>query len=773
VTKNTYVGQAVERVEDLRFLTGKGLFVDDLQPDNLLHAAFFRSAVPHGRIVHIDVAGARAIPGVVGVFTAQDIGGPIPHIPIRLAPIPAFNNFVQPVIASEKVRFVGEPIAMVVALSRAIAEDALEAINVEIEELAPVADRRAASMGESLLFEKNKTNVAVSYHVEKGDPSKAFESAYYVRKESFSSQRHAAIPLETRGILAEWDKASQRLIVSGASKVTFHNRAVLAQMLSLSEDAIELVENDVGGGFGVRGEFYPEDYLVPFAAIRLSRSVKWIEDRREHFMASNHSRDISCDLEIACTREGTVLGLRGAIYADMGAYIRTNGGVVPAKAAQFIPGPYRIPHVALDVSVLVTNKTPVGTYRGPGRVEANFFRERIFDIAARDLGISAVEFRRKNLITQREMPYSLGNLVPYEGEAILDNGNYHETFDRCLTEIGWSEKAHLLNGKLLDGRYHGIAATCFMQSGGGGPKENARAVLERDGTVSIYVGSSALGQGIETAFAQIAADALGLSMDKIRVFHGSTKFVKHGSGTFHSRSLMFGGSATLDASERLVQLIKKAASRKLNASIDAVVFHGESVIAEGGNSISLNEIASSSAILLEAEGSSGAGFVAWSYGAQAAHVAVDARTGFVKIIDYVVVEDIGRAINPAIVHGQTIGAIVQGLGGVFLENIIYDENAQLLNASFADYLLPVATDYPQVRAVTLEKHRSNTNPLGAKGGSEGGNVSVAATVVSAIAVALESFGVEPKELPLSPPRLWELIAAKKLPHRKDGHVRAR
>jgi carbon-monoxide dehydrogenase large subunit len=753
---NTYVGQSVERIEDPRLLAGRGIYVDDLHPASLLHAAILRSSVAHGRIQTIDTAAAKAMPGVYGVFTAVDIDGDIPNIPIRLAPIPAFNNFVQPVIAAEKVRFVGEPIAFVVAESRAMAEDALEIIGVEIEPLPPVADRYASMNDTSLLFEQNGTNVAVHYEMSKGDPKAAFEAAEYVRRESFSSQRHAASPLETRGLLAEWDAASGRLTVSGATKVTFHNRAILAGMLGLPEDAIEMSEVDVGGGFGVRGEFYPEDFLIPFAARKLGRPVKWIEDRREHFMASNHSRDIGCDLEIACRRDGTILGLRGWIHADMGAYIRTNGGIVPTKAAQFLPGPYRIPNVAVDVTALMTNKTPIGTYRAPGRVEANFFRERLFDMAARDLGIEPLEFRRKNLISQSELPYSLGRLVPYEGEAIFDSGDYHHTLDRCLKEIGWDTKADL-NGRLVDGRYHGVAVTCFVQSGGGGPKENARAVVEKDGTVSIFVGSSALGQGIETAFAQIAADALSLPLERFRVLHGSTSFVHEGSGTFHSRSVMFGGWATLDAAQKLMDRIKTAGAERLGIIAGEVSFRDERVTAPDGRSISLQELAASNDAVLEAHGSSGSGHVAWSYGAQAAHVAVDIRTGHVAILDYVVVEDVGRAINPAIIHGQTIGAIVQGLGGLFLEHILYDDEAQLLNASFADYLLPTASDFPQLRSVTLEQHRSPTNPLGAKGGSEGGNVSVAATVTNAIAAALESFGVEPKELPLSPPRLWQLI----------------
>ena len=755
VATNTYIGQPVERIEDARLLAGRGVFVDDLHPDRMLHAAILRSSVAHGLIRSIDTAPALSRPGVQAVITAADIGE-VPAIPIRLAPLPEFNAFVQPVIAANKVRFVGEPMAVVIADSRALAEDALEAIEVEIEPLKAVADREIALEDASLLFEQNGTNLAVRYKTRKGDPDSAFATADYVRRESFRSQRHAATPMETRGILAKWDAASQQLTVSGATKVTFANRAMLAEMLRLPKANIEMDETEIGGGFGVRGEFYPEDFLIPFAARKLDRPVKWIEDRREHFIASNHSRDIACDLEIACRHDGTIVGLRGTIHADMGAYIRTNGGVVPAKAGQFLHGPYRIPNVGVEVEIFVTNKTPVGTYRAPGRVEANFFRERLLDMAARDLGIEPLEFRRKNLISHAEMPYSLGRLVPYEGEAVLDSGDYHAALDRCLAEFGWSEKSKL-SGQLIDGRYHGTAVTCFVQSGGGGPKENARAVLEHDGAVSIYVGSAALGQGIETAFAQIAADTLGLPLSRFRVLHGSTRHVSEGSGTFHSRSIMFGGPAVLNATLALAERIRELGAARLGIATAAASFREERVIGPGGRSVALDEIAAQHEQPIEAHGSSGAGYVAWSYGAQAAHVAVDPRTGHVAILDYVVVEDVGRAINPLIIHGQTLGAIVQGLGGLFLEHLQYDETAQLLNASFADYLLPTASDYPQLRSVTLGQHPSPTNPLGAKGGSEGGNVSVAATVTNAIAAALRSMAVEPKDLPLSPPRLWALI----------------
>jgi aerobic carbon-monoxide dehydrogenase large subunit len=754
--RNTLVGQAIERTEDVRFLTGTGTFVDDYRPTGLVHAAFLRSPVAHGVIRTVDAAAALALDGVHAVFTAADVGTDIPRIPLRLAPIAGFERYLQPVIADRKVRYVGEPIAIVLAASRALAEDALEAIDVAIEPLPAVADWRAARADATLLFEHNGSNVATRYTSGFGDADAAFASAEYVRAEYFHAHRHTAVPLETRGLIAQWDAAAGRLIVHGAAKVPFFNRRALAQMMSLPEHAIDLIELDVGGGFGVRGEFYPEDFLVPFAARKLGRPVKWIEDRREHLMAANHSREIDCELEIACRRDGTIVGLRGRLYGDMGAYIRTNGGVVPAKAAQFLPGPYRVPNVEFEVVACVTSKTPTGTYRGPGRFEANFFRERLMDMAARDLGIDPVAFRRKNLVTKAELPYSIGRLVPYETESAFDTGDYGAALDKCLEAFGWDAKREL-QGRCIDGRHHGLGLACFVESGGAGPREQARLVLEPDGSVTVNVGSSALGQGLETVFAQIAGDALSLPIQSLRVRHGSTTLVDEGFGTYASRAVVMGGSAIVDAAANLLAAIRAATAAQFACAENELTIDGGTVAATDGRSVTFAALARAAAktgAAISAAGTFAITARTYSYGAHAAHVAVDARTGHVEVVDYLAVEDVGRAVNPAIVHGQAIGAAVQGLGGVFLDHLIYDADAQLLNASLADYLLPTASDFPNVRGVTLQLAPATTNPLGAKGAGEGGIVAAAAVIGNAVAAAL---GVEPKELPLTPARIWRLV----------------
>jgi len=754
-----FVGTPVERIEDLRLLRGRGQYVDDLHREGMLHAAILRSSVAHGRIRAIDVNAARAMPGVRGVFTAQDVaegsGGSVPSVSLRLAPLPELEPFGQPVIAQTKVRYVGEPLAVVVADTTGLAEDALEAIEVDIESLPVVPDRHVSGKNEILLFEELGKNVAITYTAFKGDAASAVGAAPYVRKESFRVQRHSAVCMEPRGVLAVWDGAGTKLTVSGAAKVPFASRKILARHMDLPEECVELIENDVGGGFGVRGEFYPEDFLIPFAARKLNRPVKWIEDRRENLLCSNHSREIDIDIEIACAKDGTILALRGEAWVDAGAYLRTSAAIPPRNVAQFLSGPYRIANIHVESSVMLTNKNPIGTYRGPGRFEADFFRERLMDMAAKDLGIDRVEFRRRNLPSEADMPYALATVsLPEKGEE-LDSGDYRITLDRCLAEIKWIEKSGL-QGRLIDGRYHGLGIGCFIEGGAAGPRENARMVMDPDGCVSVFVGSTNIGQGLETVCMQIAADALGVTMDRIRLHHGSTTHLKEGFGSYHSRSVVMGGSAILDAANNLKAEIRKVAAARFGCAAGDVAIGADLMATHGGKSLSAAQLASAG---LSVEGTFSNHHHTYAYGAAAAHVAVDPGTGRVEVLEYVTVEDVGRIINPLTTTGQAVGAVVQGLGGAFLEHLQYDEDGQFLTGSLADYLLPTATDFPNIKAVVLENSPSPHNPLGAKGAGEGGIVPVGGVVANAVANALASLGVEPRDLPLSPPRIWELIQA--------------
>jgi aerobic carbon-monoxide dehydrogenase large subunit len=749
---NALIGSPIERIEDLRFLKGRGQYVDDLALEDMLHAVIVRSPRAHGRIRAIDKRAALACPGVHAVITAGDIGFPVPTIPLRQESDPAFRAFEQPVIAHDKVRYVGEPVAVILARSQAAAEDALDAMVLDIAALPAVIDCAMAAKADVLLFESTGRNVALTLTGVRGEANVAFNDAPYTRRERFKVQRHGAVPMESRGLLAHWNADRNRLTVHGAAKVAFVNRRVLASQMGLPQSSIRMVENDVGGGFGARGEFYPEDYLIPFAARLTGRPVKWIEDRREHLLATNHARQAECDLEIACNRNGTILALRGCAATDQGAYIRTNGPTPARNIAQVLTGPYRIPHVRMDVSLMMTNKTPVGTYRGPGRFEADFFRERLFDIAAGELRIDRVEFRRRNLISEAEMPYPLATVEPLHIASQTDSGDYRSTLDRCLKEIDWSAKT-ATDGKLIDGRYRGTAVGCYLEGGASGPKEGARLVIEDDGRVGVYVGSSSIGQGLETVCAQIAADALELPLAAIKgVFHGSTDHVTEGYGSYSSRSVVMGGNAIMLAADELRRSIRAAIAEKFNCAAEDIEIDAGMARGPDGRSLALATLAG-----IAAEASFASSKRTYSYGAHAAHVAVDPRTGQVEVLDYVAIEDVGRIINPLTLHGQAVGAVVQGLGGAFLEHFIYDEDGQLLTGSFADYLMPTASDFPNIRAVALEERPSPTNPLGAKGAGEGGIIPVGAVIANAVAAALVSLGVTPRELPLSPPRVWELI----------------
>jgi len=576
----------------------------------------------------------------------------------------------------------------------------------------------------------------------------------YRRRERLRVHRHTGVPMEPRGFLAEWDGARGRLRVFGAAKAPFTSRKTLAGMLNMPEDAIDMLEIDVGGGFGIRGEFYPEDFLIPFAARHLGCPVKWVEDRREHLLACSHARDMEATIELSCRSDGTILGLHGRLLVDAGAYVRGAGPIGPRNAAQFLSGPYRIPHIDVEATVVVTNKSPLGVYRGPGRFEADFFRERLFDMVAADLGLDPVEFRRRNLLTAAEMPCRVATLSSPEKNDEFDSGDYEATLDRCLADFKWADKRSL-QGRFIDGRYHGIAVGCFVEGGGIGPKETARLIVEPDGFITIHVGSAAIGQGLETICAQIAADALGIAIGRLRVLHGSTTLLAEGFGAFHSRSVVMGGSAILDASTKLQEEIRKRASVRFGCTVSQVLLADGIAHGPDASRLSWQELRGDGLI---ADGSFSNHRHTYAYGAHAAHVAVDPRTGHVRLLDYVGIEDVGRIINPLTLRGQVVGAIVQGLGGVFLEHLVYDEHGQLLTGTLADYLLPTALDFPTIRADVTETSPSPINPLGAKGAGEGGIIPVGGVIANAVSAALGSLGVQIYDLPLSPSRLWEMIA---------------
>jgi carbon-monoxide dehydrogenase large subunit len=704
------------------------------------------------------------IPGVVAVFTFQDIAPLAKPIPVRLYPLPGLERFLQYPLARDRVRYVGEPVAVVVAESRYLAEDGLDAMDVAYAPLPAVTEVHQALQNQVILHAEPGTNLAAHYTLTLGAVEDAFRQATYSRKEVFKTHRHTGNPLETRGLVASYDAGRGEFTVWGETKVPHFNRGILASFLDVPEARIHFIEPDVGGGFGIRGEFYPEDFLIPFAAMQLGRPVKWIEDRLEHLKAANHSREVLCEVEIAAQRDGTLLGIRAHVYGDMGAYIRTHGGLVPSSTAALLMGPYRIPAYQVTVSCVMTNKMGLGTYRAPGRYESCFIRERLLDMVAADLRIDPVELRLKNFIQPAEMPYTVGQTRPNGPPTVFDSGNYPSAFQRALAQIDY-DRLKPLQGARQDGKYHGIGLGCFVKNTGQGPFEGARVVVSGADKIAVYLGITSLGQGHETTMAQICADTLGVPLEAFTIFHGSTDMMPFGIGTFGSRGTVMAGNAVHLACQKLRDKALAIASRYLELDAMHLVFRHGQVYRQGAEDhalLGLDELVRlagpASPYNLEEPGLEATAYfksnqLTYTYGAHVAHVAVDPETGKVEVLRYVVVEDIGRCINPLIVHGQTVGAAVQGIGATILEELVYGDNGQLLSGTLMDYTLPTSTDAPPIDSVILEEAPSPLNPLGVKGAGEGGIVATGAALANAVSHALASLAIQVTELPLSPDRI--------------------
>jgi len=767
MTQN-YIGAPITRKEDARFLTGRATYLDDIKRPGMLHAAILRSPHAHARIISIDTKEALSMPGVSAVITYNDLPASIQPIPVRIFNLPGLERCLQYPLAGDKVRYTGDPVAVVVAENRYIAEDALEVIAVDYEPLRAVADVREGLKDDVVLHDEAGTNLTGSTTLNVGDVDQAFSNAEYTRKEEFHTHRHTGNPLETRGLVAEYDAGTGQLSVWGPTKVPHFNRNILSNQLDMDRENIHFFEPDVGGGFGIRGEFYPEDFLVPFAAIRVGKPVKWVEDRMEHLMAANHSREVRCQVEIAAKKDGTLLGIRADIYGDMGAYVRTHGCVVPALTAGMLTGPYRIPSYRANINCVMTNKTGTGTYRGPGLYEGAFIRERMLDLVAADLGIDPAQLRLNNLVRPDEMPYTVG-LTRIDGkETVFDSGNYPSAFNQALAKLDY-QALKSQPRKASDGRYHGVGISSYVEPTGFGPYEGARITLTEGGIVEVYLGITTLGQGHETVMAQICADGLGVPMDSIQIFHGSTDYLPESVGTFGSRVTVMAGSAITMAAGALRAKILETSAAYLDtepAQLELRAGQVYSKVSAGGPVLDLARV-----VQLAQEGNqTGPGepgleateyfrIEEWtySYGTHAAHVAVDAETGLIEILRYVVAEDVGRCINPLLTHGQSVGGAAQGIGGTILEELVYDSGGQLLAGTFMDYLLPTSRDIPPIDSIILEEAPSPLNPLGAKGAGEGAILATGATLANAVSDALADFGVNVTELPLSPDNIKRWI----------------
>ena len=765
--RREFIGQRVKRKEDPRFLRGEGNYVGDIQLHGMVHAALLRSPHAHAWIRAVNTQEALRIPGVLSVITFQDISHLAKPIPTRLASHPSFVHYLQYPLAKEKVRYVGEPVAVVVADSRYVAEDALECIQTDYEPLPAVVNTRSAVKADAVrVHEQTAGNLAGCGVVDLGDVEGAFRRAELSFSEQFTIQRHTGMPMETRGLIAEYNRGTKVLTVWGPTKVPYFNRSVLATFLGLPEHGIHFIEPDVGGGFGVRGEFYPEDFLIPFLALRLDRPVKWIEDRREHFLATNHSREQRWEVEVAAGKEGDLQAVKARIWNDMGAYIR--GSTIPALAAGVFPGPYRLPNYWCEWNAVITNKTPVGTYRAPSRYESNFVRERLMDLISSRLGLDPAAVRFRNFIQPQEMPYSVGTSV-LTTPIVYDSGDYPRLMRKAVELSDYGRLRKEQASRRAEGKYVGIGLACFVEKTGTGPFEAVRVRMDRSGKAVVYTGATSVGQGLETTLAQICAGELGLGIDDVTVVHGDTSLAPHSTGTFASRVTVMGGNAVLLAARKLREKVIRLAAEYFGCSEEEVRFEGSTLSAKSGRreALSLGELmrhASDSwkwgvsGLDLEATHYFEAKHMTYPHGAQVALVEVDAGTGVVTVKKLWSLYDVGRAVNPMLLEGQIVGGVAQGLGGAFLEELAYDEAGQLLSTSFMDYLLPSSMEMPPGEVHLFENDPSPLNPLGLKGGGEGGTAGVGAAIANAVSDALKPLDIQITSLPLSPNKLMDLIS---------------
>ena len=759
----TVIGARLPRQEDPRLLRGRGRFGDDINAPGQLHARIVRSPSACGQVRGLDVAGARTAPGIAAVVTADDL--PDNHlIPVRLAVAGIdLSAFLQPVLARDTVRYVGEPLAVVVGDDPYACEDAAELVEIDIADQPPVLDASGA-------FDGDQRCTAAELTRGYGDTGAAFAAAAHVVRIELAIGRHSGVPLEPRCLLAVPDPDRGALAIFGMTKVPVWNRDLLADLLGLDETLIRVHAIDAGGGFGVRGEFYPEDFLIPWLAVRTGRPVKWAEDRAEHLMAVNHSRQQYHRIAAAFDAGGRILGLTDDIIQDNGAYCRTHGVAVPELTAAMLPGPYRVPAYRGRVRVVLTNKTPCGTYRAPGRFEGTAAREHLLDVAATELGLDPVALRERNLLTRAEMPHERP-ISTLGTDLVLDTGDYPALLAAAVEEtgrLGYRAQAGTGPGS---GRRRGFGLAMFVEKSGLGPQETADVTVSRSGAVHVYSGGTSVGQGIETVLAQIAADALGVDPRSVRVTAGDTAAQPFGSGSWASRSTVVGGSAVHQAAAAVRLRALELAARILEASEEDLDLTDGAVSVRGdpGARLTLAEIARAAApasrylAMGEPAGLSArrrfeVSHMTYPYGVHAAVVEVDTGTGRVRVLRYLVAYEVGRAINPMLVEGQLRGGVAQGIGGALFEEFGYDEAGQPQAITFIEYRLPTAAEIPPVDVLLCQDAPSPGNPLGVMGAGEGGINAVGAAVANAVRDALGLAGGV-GQLPLTPARVCALAQA--------------
>jgi aerobic carbon-monoxide dehydrogenase large subunit len=774
-----WFGASVKRKEDPAFLTGKGRYVDDIRLPGMLEVAVLRSPHPHANIRGIDKTRALAVPGVHAVVTYADLPECMQRqtVPL-LVPNPAIKQpFMQYCLARDEVCFVGEPIALVVADNRYVAEDAVALVDIDFEPLPAIADCAAALAPGAPLAHRDAVaahgNLAAHIPLNVGNVDTAFASAAHVFREKIFQHRGGPFFMECRGMIAVPDPLSEALTIYVSSQGSHRHKRVLLDLLDWADHQLRIVTPDVGGGFGPKGSFYAEYGALAAAAMILRRPLKWIEDRKENFVATQQERDQYWDMEIAVDRDARILGIRGKLTHDSGAYMPW-GVVLPWIAATTVPGPYVIPAFRLDVLCAFTNKVPTSPVRGAGRPEAGVTMERLVDAIAREMKLDRDEVRRRNFIKPEQMPYKVG-IVSRDGRPVTyDSGDYPTSQAKALAGADFAGFAARQAQARAQGRYIGLGLGNAVESTGLGPYESATVRVATSGKITVYTGATPQGQGHKTVLAQIAADQFGCTPDDITVVTSDTAATGLGVGSFAARTAVNAGSSVHLASIEAAQKVRQFAAAMMEvAEGDIELENGFAKVAGSDVRKSFREVAARAVGMpgFSMAGGPAPGLEATSHftpdqstyanGTHVAEVEVDPETGEIKILRYLVMHDCGRIINPMVVEGQVIGGVIHGIGNAFFERMLYDAGAQPTSTTFADYLLPLATDSPNIDIIHTETP-SPLNPLGLKGAGEAGTIPAIATLVSAVENALAPFGVTITEAPITPQRIVALLAEAKL-----------
>ena len=767
--KTTVLGHSVVRLEDFPLLAGQGRFADDISFPNQLHMRIVRSPLAHGRITGIDTTAARAKAGVVAVWTAEDIAD-LPPIDFRAdRGSEELKPYRQYALARDRVRYVGDPVAAVFADDPYIAEDAADLVEIEIEEL-PVILAAIDRPGE---FEPGRSTEASVIEYSYGDIDAAFAAAHTIIELDLAIGRHSGVTMETRGAIGCYDAETDLLELYGAAKVPHRNQETLVKMLGRDPSKTHLHEGDTGGGFGIRGELYPEDVLVLVAAMRLGRPAKWIEDRRENLRCANHSRQQRHLSRIAADSEGRILAIDNEMFHDQGGYVRTHGANVASRTNATIIGPYRVGAFRGIAHFRLTNKTPAATYRAPGRYESTFVRERLLDALADRLGLDRIEVRRRNLIPASAMPCAIIFDQPGVKNIHLDSGDYAGLLEKALAGFGWDALQAELARRRAEGELVGAGIGVFIEESGRGPTDGAKITVDTSGQVEVLTGGASVGQGFETAMAQICAEALGVNYRRVRVIHGQTDLIEYGIGAHAARATVMTGNAVNETALVVRAKALKAAAEMLQAPLDALDIIDGTVIrrdSAAGPSVTLGEIAEAlaasvtegSAVLGDSDPGLGAeaffhcDHTAFPYGVHLGVVRIDRESAETAVERFMVAYDVGRAVNPMMIEGQLVGGCVQGLGGALLEEFTYDETGQPLSATLAEYMMPTSCEVPNIEVLITEDAPSPHNPLGLKGAGEGGINGVGAAIAGAIDDALRMPGAI-TSLPVTPAHISALL----------------